>query len=263
VSSPQQSIKFDRAAGIYDATRGFPPGIDVRVAELFARAGGLSRASRVLEIGVGTGRIAMPLAPHVGSYVGIDLSGPMLAKLVAKRDKLPIRVALGDVTRLPFASGSFDAVVAVHVFHLIPGWREVLAEIERVLAPSGLLLHGSDDQSRGEVWRRWRERVEQNHKAVNVGVPRAEIPRFPEGEGWRPAGVEKIAYSRTVRPRTLVELLGSNSFSMTWRMTGQELARAVEGLREDLVQAFGDLDRETEIDSGFWVHAYQPPRGVR
>jgi ubiquinone/menaquinone biosynthesis C-methylase UbiE len=260
VAGAEASIVFDRAAGYYDATRGFPPGIEERVAALFAEAGALGPASRVLEVGVGTGRIALPLAARVARYAGADLSAPMLEQLVAKRGARPVDPVRADVARLPFADGRFDAVVGVHVFHLIPAWREALAEVARVLRPGGLLLHGADDHSRGPVWRRWRDRVEERGSAPNVGVPRARIERFPEEEGWTPAGVHRISFGRRTRPSDLVGLVAGRSWSMTWRMDDAELALAVESLRSDLLEAFGDLEREVELETGFWVRAYRPPQ---
>jgi ubiquinone/menaquinone biosynthesis C-methylase UbiE len=259
VPSTGESIVFDRAAGYYDATRGFPPGVEARVADLFAQAGGLGPRSRVLEVGIGTGRIAVPLAARVARYAGADLSAPMLAQLVAKRGALPIDLVRADAGRLPFAERSFDAVIGVHVFHLIPGWRDALAGAARLLRPDGLLLHGGDDHMRGAVWRRWRDRVEERGSAPNVGVPRARIESFPEDEGWRPAGVHRIAFARRLGPRTMLELVSGRSWSMTWRMGDAELADAVEALRADLLDAYGDLDREVEVETGFWLRAYRPP----
>jgi ubiquinone/menaquinone biosynthesis C-methylase UbiE len=259
VPDARPPIVFDRAAGSYDATRGFPPGVEARVAALFARAGGLTRASRVLEIGIGTGRIAVPLAPHVGRYTGVDLSVPMLAKLREKRGALPIEPLRADAARLPFADGRFDAVVAVHIFHLIPAWWEVLAEAGRILGPDGLLLHGADDHSRGPVWQRWRDRVEERGVAPNVGVARARIQSVPEDEGWSLAGVHPLAFTRRTRPREILALVTERSWSQTWRMDDGELADAAAALRADLLDAFGDLDREVDLETGFWVRVYRPP----
>ena len=259
MTSAGESIVFDRAAGYYDATRGFPPGVEGRVADLFAVAGSLGPRSRVLELGIGTGRIAVPLAARIGRYTGADLSAPMLAKLLEKRGALPIDLARADATRLPFAAGSFDAVIGVHVFHLIPGWRDALAGAARLLRAGGLLLHGGDDHSRGPVWMRWRDRIETGDEVRNVGVPRDRIERFPEDEGWEPSGVHRIEFARPVRPSALLEIVAGRSWSMTWRMSDAALAEAVEALRADLLDAYGDLERMVEVETGFWVRAYRPP----
>jgi SAM-dependent methyltransferase len=135
------SVRFDRAVGYYDATRGFAPGVAERIREAIRAAAGAGRATRFLELGVGTGRIALPFLRAGDSYVGIDLSRPMLQVL---RDKLPAGarppVVEGDVTRLPFAGGQFDVLLAVHVLHLVGDWRATLAEAQRVLRRPGLLL---------------------------------------------------------------------------------------------------------------------------
>lgn len=257
-ASMSDSIVFDRAAGFYDATRGFPPGVEGRVAEAFVVAGGLGPASCVLEVGIGTGRIALPLAERVGRVIGVDRSQPMLAKLVEKRGARPVALARGDATRLPLRDGSVDAAVGVHVFHLIPGWRAVLAELARILRPGGVLLHGGDDHARGDAWRRWRLRTESQFGVENVGVPRARLETFLEEEGWQLLGVERVAFRRRTRPRAMLELIEARSWSLTWRMDDAQLAEAVAALREDLLADFGDLDREVAIETGFWVRAYQP-----
>jgi ubiquinone/menaquinone biosynthesis C-methylase UbiE len=131
---------FDRAANYYDRTRGYPPGVTERVAELLCSAGALTPKSQVLEVGIGTGRIALPLAARVGRVVGIDRPRAMLRRLLQKNGAEATRPLLADTSALPFAGTCFDAVLAVHVFHLVPNWRQALAELKRVLLPGGVLL---------------------------------------------------------------------------------------------------------------------------
>ncbi len=257
---PGSSVAFDRAAGFYDATRGFPPGVDERVGELFVAAGGLGRGSRLLEVGIGTGRIALPLARHVGLYTGVDLARAMLGELVRKASDVRVRPVRADATRLPFASRAFDAAIGVHVFHLIPGWRSVLKELARVLRPEGLLLHGGDEQQRGEAWSTWRRRVEASFGMENVGVPRERIQSFLAEEGWRPAGERReLRFARTLRPRELIESVRGRLWSMCWRMSDTQVEQAAAALETDLVTRFGDLDRPVELEAGFWVQAHHPP----
>jgi SAM-dependent methyltransferase len=255
-----ESVVFDRAAGFYDATRGFPPGVAERVAALLAETGGLGAASHVLEVGVGTGRIALPLAPHVRAIVGVDLSAAMLAQLAAKRGALPIAAARADATALPFRDAAFDAAVSVHVFHLIPRWRDALAEVARVLAPGGLFLLGADDQAAGGSLFRSPHEIVATLGYRNAGVPRERFECFPEDAGWRLAEPpRRIAFARHVTPQTLVDRMRERSWSVTWEMSDADLARVVETLRADLTARYGDLTREVAIETGFWVRAYRPP----
>ena len=258
MSSAEGPVVFDRAAGFYDATRGFPAGVEQRVADAIAQAGRLGRGSRVLEIGVGTGRIALPLAKQVDRVVGIDLSRLMMQQLLAKRGDLGVDLARADATRLPFPDASFDAAIGVHIFHLIPGWRAVLSELGRVLRPGAPLLHGADDRS--GAWAQWRDRFGAQHRVENVGVPSDRFDEFPENEGWRALGpVHRIRYAREITPRELVDRIASRTWSFTWRLDEAQLAEATEALRAELFERYGDLDRPVETESGFWVRSYQSP----
>lgn len=258
MSDGQESVSFDRAAGFYDETRGFPPGVETRVAALVAEAGGLGPASRVLELGVGTGRIALPLAARVREVVGVDRSRPMLEQLLGKRGDRRIRAILADATALPVAARTFDAVLAVHVFHLIPRWRSVLDEAARALRPGGLLLHAADDQS--AVWAAWRQRLDAEIGYEHPGVPRARFESFPADEGWVfVPPVHALRFTRTIEPKELLDRMAQRTWSVTWRMRDEELARAVDALRTELVARFGALDRRVEVETGFWVRAFRPP----
>lgn len=135
------SVNFDRAAGFYDATRGFPPGVDQQVRDAIVAAVPLARDAVILELGVGTGRVALPFAQAGYSYVGIDLSREMLGVLMQKRGGAARPwLVQGDVLKLPFATGSFSLVIAVHVLHLVADWRATLREARRALHGAGTLL---------------------------------------------------------------------------------------------------------------------------
>ena len=138
----QESISFEAVAAIYDATRG---GLErgVRFASALAPQCG---PGPVLEIGVGTGAIALPLRNAIGrTVVGVDLSPAMLALAQAR---LGSTVGVGDASGLPFATSSVGTAVACWVLHLVGDPVAVLVECRRVLAPGGHLVVVS---SRGET----------------------------------------------------------------------------------------------------------------
>jgi len=119
-------LSFDRVATIYDETRSLAPRAMARVLAVLVDE---LQGKRVLEIGVGTGRYAVPLQKSGIRVVGVDISRKMVEIGLAKglRD-----VIFADAARLPFRSKSFDVATTNHVLHLIPDWRDALREIARV-----------------------------------------------------------------------------------------------------------------------------------
>ncbi len=129
---------FDRAAGFYDATRGLPD--EVRDALASALAAELRDRGTCLEIGVGTGRIALPLHSRGVQLVGVDVAPAMLERLAINAGgRRPFPLLLADATRLALSAHSVSAVLASHVFHLLSNWRAAADEVMRVLQPGGAL----------------------------------------------------------------------------------------------------------------------------
>lgn len=259
-----QSLAFDRAAGYYDETRGFPPEIAPQIAPLFCRAGNLTASSRVLEVGVGTGRISLPLASHVHSVCGVDLARPMLDRLCAKRQDEPVFPVMGDATRLPYASRVFDAAIAVHVFHLIPGWRTALDDVARVLVPDGVLLTGWNsnphrDPTMQRLWEAWSAEV-QEVQTENVGVRRDAYDTFLPDSGWRQVGEDRSITFPIVRlPRNFVNLLERRIWSSCWRLPDDAVTRGVAAVRAAIEQHGIDPDAPIHAEEVFTVRAYLPP----
>lgn len=138
---------FDRIADIYDDTRRMPPEV---VAGIMENIRGEIKPSsgRVIELGIGTGRIALPLAGAGFRIVGVDVAEKMLSRLRENTagKSSSIRAVRGDVTALPFAADSFSAAIAVHVFHLLDDMEACVNETRRVLSPGGCLLFGGEQR---------------------------------------------------------------------------------------------------------------------
>lgn len=106
-------------------------GIDEALVDLLGSGSG-----PCLEIGCGTGIYAERIGALGWNPVGLDLSAGMLG---FASDRLP--VALGDATRLPFASASVPAVVTVMAHTDMPNYAAVLGEIHRVMMPGAVFVH--------------------------------------------------------------------------------------------------------------------------
>jgi ubiquinone/menaquinone biosynthesis C-methylase UbiE len=121
---------------------------------------------RVLELGCGTGRIALPLARAGVTLVGIDRSAPMLARAARRaRGRLPL--VRGDIRALPFGDREFSLVLAPYgVLQSLLRERDLAATLEsvsRVLAPGGRF--GIDLVPDVPKWREYRNRVQLQGRA--------------------------------------------------------------------------------------------------
>jgi ubiquinone/menaquinone biosynthesis C-methylase UbiE len=100
--------------------------------------------SRVLDIGCGTGKHSLALAPLGCEVVGTDLSPGMLYRAREKADRAGcagVAFRSADLNRpLPFEPGSFDGAIAAAVLQCAQEPVSFLREVRRVLAPQGLLL---------------------------------------------------------------------------------------------------------------------------
>jgi ubiquinone/menaquinone biosynthesis C-methylase UbiE len=108
---------------------------------------GLRPGDIVLDVGCGTGTLAIEAARWVGSagrVVGIDPSPEQIAHAHKKaaRSRLPIEFQIGAIEHLAFPDATFDVVLSTLMMHHVPGSlkRQGLAQIARVLKPGGCLV---------------------------------------------------------------------------------------------------------------------------
>ncbi|HEU5153083.1 MAG TPA: class I SAM-dependent methyltransferase [Iamia sp.] len=135
----------DRFADVYDDWYDDPPATDATVAALVARARAAAgdRTPAVLELGVGTGRLALPLAAAGLAVTGVDASTAMLDRLAGKPGGHAVTAVVGDMAG-PLPDGPFDLVVVARntFFNLTTeaAQRACLTDVARVLAPGGRLV---------------------------------------------------------------------------------------------------------------------------
>jgi SAM-dependent methyltransferase len=156
-------------ADVYDDWYQGISDVDATVERLVALAGG----GRVLELGVGTGRLALPLAARGVEVWGLDASPSMLARLRVKDGERAIRVVLADMAAPPLAPGPRFAVVfcAYNTFFNLASPE---AQAAGLAATAGLLAGGG-------------------RLAIEAFVP-AEGPEVPGG----PVSVRSIEADRVV-----------------------------------------------------------------
>ncbi|HKP16209.1 MAG TPA: class I SAM-dependent methyltransferase [Gemmatimonadaceae bacterium] len=239
---------------LYDAIPAYGSRADVGFyVEEAERAGA---ASRVLELGCGTGRLTLPLAQAGHEVTGIDLSPAMLAraraKLAAQPRSVQDRVTLheGDVRRLELeATPSFDLVAAPFriLQHLvtIEDQLDVLAGARRRLRPGGRLVLDVFNPNYASMTRDRSAEVEDTpEQSLPDGRTLRRTVRVTAVH-WveQVSDVELIYHLRTGdRTERVVQ-----KFGMRW-FTPAELTHLVARAGFRLDALYGDFDRCPLID---------------
>ena len=133
-------LRRDGFADVYDDWYADVSDVEATVAAVAALASGRP----VLELGVGTGRLAIPLAGRGLDVVGIDASAAMIEVLSAKDGGRAVRTVVADMADLPVENGHFGVVFAAFntFFNLTDGAARARCarRVHEVLAPGGAFL---------------------------------------------------------------------------------------------------------------------------
>lgn len=123
----RQAVGYDRMLGRVTA----------RLAGPVLDAAGVGPGSRVLDVACGPGDVTAAAAGRGARAVGVDLAIAMVHLARRRHRGLPVAVAAAQA--LPFAAGSFDAVLGGLLVHHLAEPVPVVRELARVLAPGGRL----------------------------------------------------------------------------------------------------------------------------
>jgi SAM-dependent methyltransferase len=102
---------------------------------------------KILEVGCGTGHWLDVLQGHGIYLTGFDFSAGMLAQAQMQLSGIPL--VQGTAERLPWPAESFDRVFCINAFHHFADKATFLAEVRRILRPSGMILIVGLDPHRG------------------------------------------------------------------------------------------------------------------
>jgi SAM-dependent methyltransferase len=145
---------YDGLPGALTAVTGFVTGHEALAGRLI-RPGAFDvrGCKRLLDAACGNGRYSRFLLRHAdadAALTAFDLSAAMLRRARARLKGGRVSFAVADLTRLPYAGGSFDAAVCGWVLEHLPDPRPGLRELARVLRPGGrLLLLCTEDTATG------------------------------------------------------------------------------------------------------------------
>ncbi len=253
-----QLRSFDRVADVYDETRGLPPAAEATIADAIAlELRRFTPAAHVIEIGIGTGRVAIPLAERGMRVVGFDVSPKMLLRLRHKRKD--VDVCLAEAANPPLKDGVFDAALFVHVLHLVPDVAASVIAGRALVHDRGVLIFGSDDEQTGV-------REEADH-AIRKTV--REIAGV-EMTGWKPyeesdtiarrileqAGAQLTRttvarWTARTNAKRHVERLARRDFSSAWDIPDDHLPQVIGRVAPLLQDIYGSWDEDREYPRSF------------
>ncbi len=109
----------------------------VALADFFGGSSVLKQCS-LLDVGASTGIIDNYLSAHFSRVTGVDIDTKAVehARRTFRKENLEFRAC--DAMALPFEANSFDVVICAQVYEHVPDARKLMAEIHRVLKPSGV-----------------------------------------------------------------------------------------------------------------------------
>lgn len=193
---------YDRAASRYDFYHGLVTAhADQRGRELLVQHA-VKRGDCVLDCGAGTGSTALLAAEKVGptgKVVLFDLSEGMLEVAKEKAGALGLadrlQFSVGDMSRLPFADCSFDAVLSTYSLCPVQDPSEAALELYRVVKPGGRVGVAHSAQPRRKSIRflaKCVERIVWNFPSLSLGCRAVSVLPALQAAGARPI------YQRTI-----------------------------------------------------------------
>ena len=209
---PKGQNPFDAAAAFYDSWYDTSLGqtVDELEKDLLWHFASPARGELCLEVGVGTGHFAIPLATQGLRVVGVDLSRPMLDLARAKGSGISLIEA--DAGHIPLADAVFDLVICVTTLEFVSMPVLALSEMWRVVKTGGRAVVAVLNAWSPWAWGRAREfpfkRAHFFTPGEFVGLLRtfgrpkwsSSVFILPNGRGMRHAGKLECLGRRLMKP---------------------------------------------------------------
>lgn len=149
---------MNAASSAFDATDGDAYELQMgrwsrRLAEPFLDFVGTADGERVLDVGCGTGSLALAVADRMrgGQVAGVDFAQPYVDYARSRTGDPRVVFQAGDACALPDDDGVFDRALALLVLHFVPRADTALAEMRRVTRPGGVVAAAVWDARGGFV----------------------------------------------------------------------------------------------------------------
>jgi ubiquinone/menaquinone biosynthesis C-methylase UbiE len=201
---------FDRVAPTFDDHRALPAGVIEAVRSAIVTATAPAHPPRYLDLGAGSGRFGSAFVTAGDDYVGVDLSAGMLRAFAhqAAQRKIAPRLVQADGANLPFRDRVFDTVLLMNVFGGLRDWRQLIAEVRRVLHPGGAVVVGKTKAPPDGLDARMKQRARDILGALDVAQDRVnrrdEVVRSLASDAMRHINVTAARWTAKRTPRGFI-----------------------------------------------------------
>jgi SAM-dependent methyltransferase len=258
-----QRVDFSANALIYDRRHGAALSLDI--AQDLASKGKLPHEAQVLDIGAGTGRVAITFAAIGYTVVALDPALQMLKELRSKAPDRQIQVVAGEGAQLPFAAGYFDAVILARVLYLMADWRKVLQQSYDVLKPGGWLFHEWGNGEADEAWVQIREKTRTLFEDAGVKNPfhpgarsESEIDDFLAGLGFHRNNELRIGPGPNMTLLQFLDRIMSGEVSYIWNVPKHVQESCLPQLKKWAENTF-DLEQSAPMPMELRWTVYRKP----
>jgi L-ascorbate metabolism protein UlaG (beta-lactamase superfamily)/SAM-dependent methyltransferase len=240
-------VDFSPNAMVYDRRHGAT--ISENDLDRLWRTAGLRESAAVLDIGAGTGRVAIPLAGRGCKVLAVEPARGMLAQLRQKAGNTTVAAVVAEGSHLPLPAGRFDAVVIARLLYLTPDWRAILGEVHRVLAAGGCVLHEWGNGDADEEWVQIREEARRLFAEAGIPVPfhpgvrsETEIDTELESLHLLREGQVEFGPGQTIALQEFLRRLEEGELSYIWDVPESVRTESLPRLRRWSEERF-DLER--------------------
>lgn len=257
-----KSLSFDNMAELYDQTRVFDRDCFDSALDFLAERFPPHDFTNLFEAGIGTGRVAVPLAERGYRVLGADVSREMLAllkkRLTTSRGSPNLELQQADATRLPYPDGTFALAVAVHLFYFIEEWKKAADELLRVVRAGGpvVLMHTGMGTEIPFLNERYGELcAEQGCSVRQVGVESTrEVVDYLGSLGCHVEWIrDRWSWTSSIRLDEGLGYIRSRAYSFATVAPDRIHSVAVERLRSELQRRFGSLTSQVEVPNQIYL----------
>ena len=221
ISLVPQRVDFSPNSNIYDHRHGAV--ISDQLAQTLTNR--VRRGATIIDIGAGTGRVAIALAGKGFQVIAVDPAVPMLQVMQRKSGEEVVLAVSAEGTRLPFRRKSADAIVLARLLYLVEDWQGLLREGKEILRQGGILFHEWGNGDPDEAWVQVREKARSLLEDAGVETPfhpgarsEVQVDSFLRDLGFHRKEQIEAGTGPTITLADFLNRIQSGEFSYVWNV---------------------------------------------